>query len=486
MARRVLGIVIMVLTRSGGVLVVVAGWVLASCGGRATESSRQRIGPIDDDGGQPRTVEPIVPPIAPPGTGGAPQMVPPSPPIWAVGGAPPFMEAGPPPPVGVEAGGVCPFGEAMAGFSVTIPALPGGTAVVGAFNSGGIEFDKQTTDAPGQIGWTACPRTTVIVSRFDAERRPIATIVSSLACVVEYSGPSRVLHVPGDFSAIQLAIDAASGGDTVLVAPGVYTENLQLRSGITLRGEDARTTILDGQGRGENLVDFTGARDVVITGFTFRGVGQREGCANPSDVLACSGNWYSAGVYADGHSAVGDSTCAETTGLIAGNVFAGNDIGVLLYYLPQVVIANNLFVENRNALVANHFGDSRGLVLHNVFYGNTTAISWASAYLHVVNNVFSGSHRGVQDSWDTPGRSMCNVFDELSIPTSNSSANDSGNVLGNPLFTNPEAGDFSLAPGSVGVDAGCFSPELQDLDGSPPDTGAFGGPWAMPKAPSGK
>ena len=37
---------------------------------------------------------------------------------------------------------------------------------------------------------------------------------------------ASVLHVPGDFETIQMAIMSSTNGDTVLVAPGTYTENI--------------------------------------------------------------------------------------------------------------------------------------------------------------------------------------------------------------------------------------------------------------------
>jgi pectin methylesterase-like acyl-CoA thioesterase len=56
------------------------------------------------------------------------------------------------------------------------------------------------------------------------------------------------IHVPADQRTIQAAIDAAQNGDTVLVAPGTYYENLQIQNkSITVRSDKgAAQTILDG------------------------------------------------------------------------------------------------------------------------------------------------------------------------------------------------------------------------------------------------
>ena len=57
-----------------------------------------------------------------------------------------------------------------------------------------------------------------------------------------------ILRVPGDFSTIQSAVDAAKSGDLVLIAPGVYHEAIRVKTAdLTIRGEDRNTTILDGE-----------------------------------------------------------------------------------------------------------------------------------------------------------------------------------------------------------------------------------------------
>lgn len=38
-----------------------------------------------------------------------------------------------------------------------------------------------------------------------------------------------IIHVPGDYTTIQGAINASSNGDTILVEPGTYFENINFR-----------------------------------------------------------------------------------------------------------------------------------------------------------------------------------------------------------------------------------------------------------------
>jgi hypothetical protein len=89
---------------------------------------------------------------------------------------------------------------------------------------------------------------------------------------------AAVIHIPEDESTIQAGIDAAVNGDTVLVQPGTYVENIEIDGknitigSLTLTTGDTNyisETIIDGNGD-ESVVIFEYAEDStgVLNGFT--------------------------------------------------------------------------------------------------------------------------------------------------------------------------------------------------------------------------
>ncbi|MHC4944128.1 MAG: hypothetical protein ACYTG7_14030 [Planctomycetota bacterium] len=75
-----------------------------------------------------------------------------------------------------------------------------------------------------------------------------AIIVFVLLLAVPLSGISATISVPHDYSTIQEAIDAAVNGDTVLVEPGTYVENIDFfgKAILVQSSQGASVTIIDG------------------------------------------------------------------------------------------------------------------------------------------------------------------------------------------------------------------------------------------------
>jgi len=116
-----------------------------------------------------------------------------------------------------------------------------------------------------------------------------AILVVSVFAVMPVS--AATINVPEDYSTIQAAIDAASSGDTIIVAAGTYNEEIKIMDkSLTLLGAQADVPIVEGEREGEESIirgRGTGPRypyswcvvriqhsDVVINGFTIEN-GQR-------------------------------------------------------------------------------------------------------------------------------------------------------------------------------------------------------------------
>lgn len=228
-----------------------------------------------------------------------------------------------------------------------------------------------------------------------------------------------IIRVPADQSTIQRAIEAASDGDTVLVAPGTYVENLNfLGKAIVVTSEQGRdVTVIDGRGVAPVVAFVTGEdRDSVLNGFTLRngmnsgspGGGIRIGGTSPT----ITGNTIMNNRAADGGGGIGIHTGSP---LIQGNVIknngqitafsggvGGGGIAILGASSAQILsndISNNFWPSSdgggmslfaagaptiQNNLISNNtaysdgggismVNDSNPAIVQNVIIGNTAA-----------------------------------------------------------------------------------------------------------------
>lgn len=249
---------------------------------------------------------------------------------------------------------------------------------------------------------------------------------------------------PGNYSSITQAMHMARPGQTIFVYAGIYRENVNMKTGITLRGEDPETTIINGS-LGETVVTFYNVKDARIEGFTLCHAGRhRSGvyCYNSSPVISnniirnngkgilCVQN---ASPIIDGNIIRDNSgsgiDCSRAT--ITNNTFINNFNGV--YCKGGAVIRDNEIRGNkasgitavsgaspdisRNIITGNDQGvvciNSSALIQHNIITGNTrNGISCRpggayspdcrSRFPSICNNTISGNHCGIECSCAAP------------------------------------------------------------------------------------
>ncbi len=293
--------------------------------------------------------------------------------------------------------------------------------------------------------------------------------------VIGTSGPA-IRHVDGAvaasgdgtswakaFKTIQQAIDAAADGDTVIVAQGIYVENVRVKGkNIVLRSTNpldpaiVADTVIDGN-RTDPVVTFHGSEkeDCVLSGFTIRnGRGERGGgiCGRES------GSALVTHAVVENNRIIGNSTpwhgggIAWCYGAIRNNIVAGNvadQLGGGLWGCGGT-IHNNTIVAN-SADTGGGASSCEGPITNCIVWGNSAPTG--SQLYDSLTPIYSC----IQD-WTEGGE---------------------GNINSDPGFVDPDGGDdapltyfdndYHLAADSPCVDSGTNEGWMwrgTDLDGN--------------------
>ncbi len=343
-------------------------------------------------------------------------------------------------------------------------------------------------------------------------------VASLMSCVYFANNLyGKDINIPADYSIIQAGINAAVGGDSVIVASGIYNEVVNLNGkAITLRGlNGAERTIIDGSGLGDSVVKCINGEgaDTIIDGFTITGGNGSNfgdfygggGMINANSRATISNcvfmenssfkatesyiNRFGGGIFniksnptitdctfflnlafSGGGIANYDSNPKITNCIIKANN-AINDGGGIWNNANSAALINNCIIDkNISAEGGGAYNNGDINFLNCTFFGNKSrrdgygGLYGEGGLASITNCIF----------WNNDRLMCCNgfiVYNYSNIQNAGPNQPGIGNIDADPLFIDSDNGDFRLQANSPCIDTG--DPSLRDSDGTRSDMGAL-------------
>lgn len=322
------------------------------------------------------------------------------------------------------------------------------------------------------------------------------------------------LRVPGQYPRIQSAVNAAAPGDTILISPGYYFQNITLTKVLTVKNASQTesvtledTTMTPAQGyTGSNVITIDAAGAGEISGLTIVGVDRFN--VYPTGVRANKDGWTIRNclfrnlggiqTYSSTTNVLNNTfrlvegmsvSAGKRTKVIGNRIFGSRQEGVTA--TENVLIANNLFVDC--SFGVNSGGQYDTVIIQNNTFSsvgnmytnnqNPIRIGWDGAPMIIRNNILAFNNgMGIFVT-----AANTNLPDKFFLGNNNVYMNSTnyfivddptginGNISVDPLFCDNDS-LFVLSSDSPCIDAGAA--DLKDADGSPSDLGMHGGPFA--------
>jgi hypothetical protein len=239
---------------------------------------------------------------------------------------------------------------------------------------------------------------------------------------------ASIIHIPQDQPTIQAGINVANNGDTVLVAPGTYIENIDFKGkGITVvSASGAKVTIIDGAQKGPVVTFSTNESPAsVLRGFTIRN-------GNATTNIGEGG----------GISVEGSSPTILNNVITNNQACEGDGIGV---GFGSPVIKNNRILKNFDAACGGIGGGGIGIrgassaqIIHNTISNNRTGsygggiALWSGNAVLIENNIISGNTAGSNGGGISMFNDVSSVAIVQNVIKGNWSATGNGIYWSNP------------------------------------------------------
>lgn len=293
---------------------------------------------------------------------------------------------------------------------------------------------------------------------------------------------STVINVPGDYPTIQQGINAAGSGDTVLVAPGTYYENIQMAEGVNLIGSGMEYTTIDG-GAQNDVIKALQIDNFRIEKFTVQN--SRQDGNTPGNVGIFINPSSSSGTKYVRYCRVRNNGFGVEiwndfggTAYIENNIIESNIYDGFSPYLGTAFLTNNIIVYNGRDGYHDWSGGGAVYIKNSIFAGN----SRYGIFKHRDTPVFISYN----DVWNNAQGAYYEGYS--GDPTPFTPNPGTGEIAADPLLRDPVNGDYHLCEDSCGyiVDSPCIDagdPAISDdrlgcdwgLEYPVSDMGIYGG-----------
>jgi len=232
---------------------------------------------------------------------------------------------------------------------------------------------------------------------------------------------------PHNYTSISYAMRIARPGQTVFVYAGIYRENINMKTGVTLMGEDPETTIINGS-LGETVVSFYNVQDARIEGFTL-----------------CHAGRHRSGVY-----------CYNCSPVVTNNIIRNNGKGILCVQNASPLIDRNIIRDNSGSGI----DCSRATITNNTFTNNFNGVYCKGTAVIRDNVITHNKASGITAvSAEAPHISHNTITgNDQGVVCINASA-----LIEHNTITNNTRNGISCRPGMVPGPGGIYIPDCNSL-----------------------